>query len=1575
MDNEKLVFMIGGDASELDKTFNEIGKSFDKIKARAIKVNAEISASTRSTGLGWSKGVTNQMLSGMGIDTNNFLGDIGKRNKVLNAMKPEIMAFKQSIASLQDTTVFQKMTSGLNLQGKALDNVALKAATYNRTWTASIDHMNKLSSSLWVTSMGMKQLGTGLTMGLTLPLGVAGYAVAKFSSDFDAAMSQIQASAGAGLTFKSSLGEDLKVISMNMPETIKNLQDYAYAATQAGVADQAIGDENKSKAIAKYTITMAELAGIEKDYKGTAKDLADMMGKVSYAYGLTANDAEKVGSALRFASKNIVGGLSDISSALARSAGPAGIFGITLEQTLGVLMTILPALPQASRAGTQLGNIFQYMAVNVEKYAKTMGVSSEQAKKAINENMIGALQDYAEALSQVNDAQKSDVIKNVTDMFGIDTAKVFEALILHIGDLPDAIAGVSDAYAKGILLQQDYATATDNVASKFQILKNTAQVLMIDIGQDLAGAFQAMIDVATKASIIMMALWDKLPDAVKKVGAAIALVLALMGPLVLVSKLMFVDIIAGLVTVIAKTGQLAITRGIVAAKSIAAAVAETANAAAITAEATAASVATPALTSAAAATTTLSVASVGLLPYLGYLAIGIGVLVAALGLLYAAYKNNIGGLKDFASGVTNKFNELKSSVDIKGIMDKASEEASASLDNVGGGSAAKMVKIAGGWGSKIIEAYTRRFSEIDMDVFKKGTDILQQVFDEQEKLGQISGEQMYSLGKIGRELLAKAIMDAKKLGNVSSETKSKLIELVGSSRVGSIIESIKAAIKVDKLQDALDKYKEKLEQLQEKSESVIKALDKKINAQEKLDKAEEKLYSDRIKALNKQIKLSEKQQEEEVDVYEDKLKIDKATLDTAKATLKLKENTDKAIIDTMKDEKDAEQRNLDSAKKQLTALEKLRDKYLTIAEGLVTYNKNNLSAAEREVELQRAYGKDEFDASYRLAKQKAKTANEQVTLAEQQQAIVERAGSASNDSIENASMALKDYVENQAVNINQQIALYTKEIDNLETAIDALQDNIDIKQSLYDKEEAILQTMVDNAQTVVDADNTAIDSINEKWLAIIEPLEELVDTEQDNLSDIQDAHQAYLDTLNEEKDALQEKYDAEIDIEQAKVDNAQKSLNAAKDSLDTINKINAELLAAEAERIGKESYSPATGGGGTISGASSDGKYVKITPEQQAQIDAENASGSAEDRMANVPEDMRTLIESYNKQMDDLKAKYASFKPFFIASWNDTWEQITQGYSSWRIGFETMYRGQLEVMDGSTKAWNGLFSGEWGLMWEGIKEMFKGYWDEIVGILDIVFGWLVDLFVFFCKKFYNTTINLWEDVKIATTNAWNRLREYISGKCSEIYDDVSSIWNNIKTTVANVASNLWNSAKGGFDTMKTNVKKWVSDMLDVWKDAKDWGSHLMENFAEGVKNSINKVKEEIDNVKEWIKDKLGFSYNKYMPTETWGKHMIENYAKGIESTLPLLTEAFESLQDITRNGLNVPIVNTGALASSSLAASELGNSKKNSSNTVTQNSGNTYNIQPGTMIASQGEIREFVRLLNKYQATEAARNL
>jgi len=74
----------------------------------------------------------------------------------------------------------------------------------------------------------------------------------------------------------------------------------------------------------------------------------------------------------------------------------------------------------------------------------------------------------------------------------------------------------------------------------------------------------------------------------------------------------------------------------------------------------------------------------------------------------------------------------------------------------------------------------------------------------------------------------------------------------------------------------------------------------------------------------------------------------------------------------------------------------------------------------------------------------------------------------------------------------------------------------------------------------------------------------------------------------------------------------------------------------------------------------------------------------------------------------------------------------------------------------------------------------------------------------------------------------------------------------------------------------------ITKIGDLIGKALEWGTHMMQNFGQGITNALGNVTQPVENMVGWIKGKIGFSKNPNIPTEVWGAHMMQNFASGID---------------------------------------------------------------------------------------------
>lgn len=177
----------------------------------------------------------------------------------------------------------------------------------------------------------------------------------------------------------------------------------------------------------------------------------------------------------------------------------------------------------------------------------------------------------------------------------------------------------------------------------------------------------------------------------------------------------------------------------------------------------------------------------------------------------------------------------------------------------------------------------------------------------------------------------------------------------------------------------------------------------------------------------------------------------------------------------------------------------------------------------------------------------------------------------------------------------------------------------------------------------------------------------------------------------------------------------------------------------------------------------------------------------------------------------------------------------------------------------------GVFTGDWGLAWQGIKEIADGAWSFIK---DVVSG-------------------AWEIIKTVTKGALNIIKTVISAAWNAIKTATSTVWNAIKKTLSGLWSALKTTAKTVFDAIKTKV-------TGVWDKIKDKTSRTWESVTTFVSTKVEAIKTAItdkfnaarDAVKlafEGIVDFIKRPINQAISIVNNAVGMINNAIGGIES--------------------------------------------------------------------------------------------
>ena len=118
------------------------------------------------------------------------------------------------------------------------------------------------------------------------------------------------------------------------------------------------------------------------------------------------------------------------------------------------------------------------------------------------------------------------------------------------------------------------------------------------------------------------------------------------------------------------------------------------------------------------------------------------------------------------------------------------------------------------------------------------------------------------------------------------------------------------------------------------------------------------------------------------------------------------------------------------------------------------------------------------------------------------------------------------------------------------------------------------------------------------------------------------------------------------------------------------------------------------------------------------------------------------------------------------------------------------------------------------------------------------------------------------------------------------------------------------------------VAEWGSQILQTIKDgimkkvedAKTWGKDLIENFVQGIKNSINLVGDAVSSVADKIKSFIGFSEPDEGPLSdfhTYAPDMIELFTEGLNESKAKISSTLTSVLQLPDSGMQMEAAGVG----------------------------------------------------------------
>lgn len=239
--------------------------------------------------------------------------------------------------------------------------------------------------------------------------------------------------------------------------------------------------------------------------------------------------------------------------------------------------------------------------------------------------------------------------------------------------------------------------------------------------------------------------------------------------------------------------------------------------------------------------------------------------------------------------------------------------------------------------------------------------------------------------------------------------------------------------------------------------------------------------------------------------------------------------------------------------------------------------------------------------------------------------------------------------------------------------------------------------------------------------------------------------------------------------------------------------------------------------------------------------------------------------------------------------------------------------GVIQVFSGIIDFITGVFSGNWGLAWDGVKNIFFGFGKVIAGLASAIWESIKLVFSVVVSYFGALFSLAWEVIKAAWNGAvswyksiWDAIKNVFSGVGDWFKEKFTAAWDAIKeawSTVGNWFKSIWDSITNTFK----NVHTWFQEKFTAawnaiktaWNGVGAWFKSIWENITNTFSSAHTWFKEKfsaawelikgifsISNISAWFTARWSDIKNIFSTVDTWFKGKFNSaweFIKGIFS--------------------------------------------------------------------------------------------
>ena len=369
--------------------------------------------------------------------------------------------------------------------------------------------MGSVAERIKATAQEMSQLGSQMSIGLTLPLTALTGFSAKASADFESAMAKVWTITDQSKAQLESLASQIEQMSTSIPQSAQQLAAGLYDAIGSGITDVAE---------AMQVLEVAAKAG-QAGATSTAVAM-DALTSAINAYGMEASNAGQLADVMFRAMDRGKLTFEEIAGNLGQVISTAAVAGVQFEEVAAAFATLTKGGVGAAEAATAINQAILTIIQPSEQaaeYAQSLGIEFNAAALA-SKGLAGVMEDVYQATGGNVEAMTT-LFNNVRALKG--------ALGLTRNEMADYTADLDAMSTAAGAAERAFEKQMQTSAAQAQLFRNE----IANLGRSFGSELLPMLNSAMERLTPLVQKFTELPDGAKQAAIVFATVTAAIGPL------------------------------------------------------------------------------------------------------------------------------------------------------------------------------------------------------------------------------------------------------------------------------------------------------------------------------------------------------------------------------------------------------------------------------------------------------------------------------------------------------------------------------------------------------------------------------------------------------------------------------------------------------------------------------------------------------------------------------------------------------------------------------------------------------------------------------------------------------------------------------------------------------------------------------------------------------------------------------------------------------------------------------------------------------------------------------------